>query len=272
MGHNKRGSSVKGLDRRGWFLEIRHSRPHLATYRRLPAVVLLLLTSVGIGITFLTWLDDYFQSNGRIKYPVDISDEGAQKDLEHTLRWSPFLRSLSIRSQRVLDLSQIQHMRRMKLLWISGPMKTSLSLSQLKGLQLLGAGRSMTKVSGLDTLTKLHYVHVDSPSQAWIQSLPQSLRRLFITKNRLEHLDLKRFEHLDVLGFDFQKIIYARNVELPANLKRLDLIEVSTITDFDYWLDSCKKLAKINLDTCSEELVQSVQARAKNRGIEIETG
>ena len=263
---------MKGLHRLGWFLEIRHSKLHLATYRRLPAVVLFLLTSIGIGITFLTWLDDYFQLNGRIKYPVDISDEGAQKDLDHTLRWSPFLRSLSIRSQRVLDLSQIQHMRRMKLLWISGPMKTRLNLSRLKDLQLLGAGRSMTKVSGLDTLTKLHYVHVDSPTQVWIRSLPQSVKRLFITKNRLERLDLSRFTHLDVLGFASQKHISATDVDLPANLKRLDLIEISTITDFDYWLDCCRKLAKINLDTCPEELVQSVQANAKNRGIEIETG
>ena len=263
---------MKGLNRRGWFFEVRHSRLHIATYRKLPGLVLFLLTSVGIGITFLTWLDDYFQQNGRIRYQVDISDHGAQADLEHTLRWSPFARSLSIRSQRHLDLTQIQKMRSMKLLWISGPMKTNLNLSQLTNLRLLGAGRSVTKVSGLDSLGRLHYVHVGAPTQTWVNRLPATVKRLFITKSNLEKLDLSELRKLEVLGFTSLKNISARNYLLPENLKQLDLVQVSTVVDVDFWLESCQKLNKINIDTCPSELVSSIAPLAQKAGVSLEVG
>lgn len=207
-----------------------------------------------------------------MKHRVDISDAGAQSDLEHTLRWSPFLRSLSVRGQRPLDLSQIQYMSRMKLLWVSGPIKSSLDLSRLRKLQLLGAGRGLNKVYGLESLGKLHYVHVEGPSRAWLSTLPISVKRLFLTKNKLENLDLSRFRNLEVLGFAVQKNISARKVKLPPNLNRLDLVRISTITHFEDWFGSCAKLEKINIDSCPDELVGSISPLANNAGVSLEVG
>jgi hypothetical protein len=130
----------------------------------------------------------------------------------------------------------------------------------------------MTKVSGLESLGKLAYVHVEGPSNDWLNKLPLGVKRLFLTKSKLEHIDLSKFRNLDVLGFASQKRIAAKDFLLPQNLKQLDLVQVLDVLDFDNWLASCKKLNKINLDTCPEELLTSIGPAAQTLGIRIEVG
>ncbi len=254
---------------RGWGFEFSNLRIHFWFKRRIPNYILFVLSSLGFGLTYLPWRSDFLINSGRIKYKVDLSDEGVQAELERVLNASPFLRSLSIRTGYALDLTLLEKKKFLRSFFSSSPILKPINFDKTKKLRLLGLERNIRKARGLHNLSQLDYVFLGAVTQEILVRLPDRIKTLRLPRIGDQKLDFSRFVKLRHLEVGGARILEFAELKLSTDLRILTLSSVTRISGFDKFISSATHLATVYLNDCSAEVNEIVTHGASTRSVTV---
>ena len=244
-------------------LERRLSRLHIRFYglykwKHSPRIAVLL----GLGISYMPanakWR--YFGDSVELEYK--IPKRVVQERLNDFIKLVKRARSLEIRTHDLLDYAEIEKLRLLRHLSITGPISKEIDLSSSISLRTLaGNSSTMTKIRGLSELPYLREVHANRVTTAWLRTLPYSVKYLFFTGPLPENLDLAGMLNLKALGFSQIKNLDLSSIcSKPLEVTELLLSQIKQIDTLEHLPNYFPKLQAITL----EDVAKSVRQEVKN--------
>lgn len=198
----------------GLGFEVRHSRWHFKVGRPVPNWLIFVISTLGFGISFVPIGNEYLKENRAQRWKSDDTDEGRQKDFDKLIRSVPFLRSLEVRTHTPLKFSGLENLIHLGSFFTSTRIVDSPNFSKLKNLVMIAATHSsLQRISGLEKLEKLIYVHVSAVKPSFLNRLPSNVQSLFVRNAVPENADFARFPNLthfsisDCAAMDISKLI-----------------------------------------------------------------
>ena len=245
-------------------LERRLSRLHIRFYglykwRIAPAIAVFL----GFGISYMPanakWR--YFGDSVELEYK--IPKRVVQKRLNDFIRIIKRARSLEIRTHDLLDYADIENLRILRNLSITGPISKEIDLSSNRSLRTLaGNSSTMNKIHGLSELPFLREVYANRVTAAWLRTLPSSVKYLFLTGPLPENLDLAGLSNLKALGFsEIKSLDLSAFSSKPLEVTELILTQIKQIEMLDHLPSFLPKLQTITLEYVAKSVRMELSRR-----------
>jgi hypothetical protein len=156
-----------------------------------------------------------------------------QEDMNYLLQNVPRARRLTMATGEPLNYSLIGELVNLRKLIIQGPLMDEPDLSQMKKLRhLQGNYPSIQNVRGLSELEKLRNVVISEPNQKFLESLPKSVKSLFLQIRLPKSLDLSHLVNLKTLTLhSINKLDFSTlKMECPS-VKTLRLYDMKNMSN-----------------------------------------
>lgn len=245
-------------------LERRLGRLHIRFYglykwRIAPALAVFL----GFGISYMPanakWR--YFGDSVELEYK--IPKQVVQERLNDFIRIIKRTRSLEIRTHDLLDYADIENLRILRHLSITGPISKEIDLSRSRSLRTLaGNSSTMNRIHGLSELPFLREVYVNRVTAAWLRTLPISVKYLFFTGPLPENLDLAGLSNLRALGIsEIKSLDLSAISSKPLEVNELVLSQIKHIDKLEQLPNFLPKLQTITLEYAAKSVRMEMSKR-----------
>jgi len=228
---------------------------------------------LGFGISFLSSMARWTESENKITDIWLIPNSQAQSQLDNFLRKVRKARSLEIRnSQAPLDYSSLTQLKNLKHLSIQGKIAKDLDLTTLSKLQSFsGSNSSISHVHGLSNLRHLCVVNAYDASSVWLKTLPLVLKTLTLYGKFPINLEISKFQELHRLNFARSRQLDFTSLKSKSgSLKVLGIRDIKVIRGINLIPVLFPNLEEIRVCALEEGLVSDLQKLYNNKCTMVE--
>jgi hypothetical protein len=250
-------------DNKGFWIENKFGSRHIAfSARHRFGILPELAVRLGFGISYLSSMARWVESENKITEIWLIPTSQAQRDLERFLRKIRKVKSLEIRnSQAPLDYTHITQLKNLRHLSIQGKIVKDIDLSELSRLvSLSGSNSSICHLNGLEKLKHLSSVQSYDVKSGWVKSLPIGLKSLTLYGKFPVNLDISKFSQLNRLNFARSRQIDFTSLNSPSNfVKILGIRDIKAIKGIEFIPILFPKLREIRASELEYQLVEDLK-------------